>query len=107
MPTATQTTSKAPDATDRPEGGYVKALRGRESGIEYPIEPRTICDTDFGPVEVTYDYAAMKGKVTRESIEAGPRSLWRYRDLLPISGCLLYTSPSPRDGLLSRMPSSA
>jgi len=48
MPTATQTTSKAPDATDRPEGGYVKALRGRESGIEYPIEPRTICDTDFG-----------------------------------------------------------
>ena len=26
---------------------------------------------------------------------------WRYND------CLLYTSPSPRDGLLSRMPSSA
>ena len=24
-----------------------------------------------------------------------------------MSGCLLYTSPSPRDGLLSRMPSSA
>ena len=24
-----------------------------------------------------------------------------------IMGCLLYTSPSPRDGLLSRMPSSA
>ena len=24
-----------------------------------------------------------------------------------LSGCLLYTSPSPRDGLLSRMPSSA
>ena len=23
------------------------------------------------------------------------------------NGCLLYTSPSPRDGLLSRMPSSA
>ena len=25
----------------------------------------------------------------------------------PTSGCLLYTSPSPRDGLISRMPSSA
>ena len=25
----------------------------------------------------------------------------------PFWGCLLYTSPSPRDGLLSRMPSSA
>ena len=24
-----------------------------------------------------------------------------------VSNCLLYTSPSPRDGLLSRMPSSA
>ena len=26
---------------------------------------------------------------------------------LRLLGCLLYTSPSPRDGLLSRMPSSA
>ena len=28
-------------------------------------------------------------------------------DAVPTSACLLYTSPSPRDGLLSRMPSSA
>ena len=28
-------------------------------------------------------------------------------DLVPSYTCLLYTSPSPRDGLLSRMPSSA
>ena len=28
-------------------------------------------------------------------------------ELNGISPCLLYTSPSPRDGLLSRMPSSA
>ena len=28
-------------------------------------------------------------------------------DIQPLEGCLLYTSPSPRDGLLSRMPSSA
>ena len=28
-------------------------------------------------------------------------------DIGHIPGCLLYTSPSPRDGLLSRMPSSA
>ena len=27
--------------------------------------------------------------------------------MIPFSICLLYTSPSPRDGLLSRMPSSA
>ena len=37
---------------------------------------------------------------------AGYRSaISAYHD--PIDGCLLYTSPSPRDGLLSRMPSSA
>ena len=29
------------------------------------------------------------------------------RDVPPPKACLLYTSPSPRDGLLSRMPSSA
>ena len=30
-----------------------------------------------------------------------------YADFAPLGHCLLYTSPSPRDGLLSRMPSSA
>ena len=30
-----------------------------------------------------------------------------YRILVQLKYCLLYTSPSPRDGLLSRMPSSA
>ncbi len=75
---------------------FVKSLRCKECGTEYPIEPRTVCDNDFGPVEVAYDYDAMRGKVTRESIEAGPDSLWRYRDLLPIDG-------QPRVGLRSGM----
>ena len=73
---------------------YVKALRCKECGTEYGIEPRTVCDVDFAPVEVTYDYEAMRGKVTRASIEAGPRSLWRYKDLLPVEG-------EPRAGLHS------
>ena len=75
---------------------YVKALQCKECGSQYPIEPRTVCDNDFGPVEVAYDYDTMRGKVTRESIEAGPDSLWRYRDLLPIEG-------QPRVGLRSGM----
>ncbi len=73
---------------------FVKSLQCKECGTEYPIEPRTVCDNDFGPVEVAFDYDAMKHKVTRASIEAGPRSLWRYRDLLPIEG-------EPRVGLQS------
>ncbi len=65
---------------------YVKGLRCKECGASYGIEPRTVCDVDFAPVEVDYDYDAMRGRVTRASIEAGPRNLWRYRDLLPIQG---------------------
>jgi len=65
---------------------YVHALRSKENGTDYPIEPRTVCDIDFSPVEVAYDYDRMRGNVTRESIEAGPPSLWRYKDLLPIEG---------------------
>ena len=32
---------------------------------------------------------------------------WAKRKIPPIKGCLLYTSPSPRDRQKSRMPSSA
>ena len=35
------------------------------------------------------------------------RILEKAPDVGMVCGCLLYTSPSPRDGLLSRMPSSA
>ncbi len=73
---------------------YVQSLQCKECEATYAIEPRTVCDNDFGPVEVAYDYEAMRGRVTRESIEAGPTSLWRYRDLLPIEG-------EPRAGLRS------
>lgn len=40
----------------------------------------------FGPVEVAYDYDRVRAVVSRESIARGPRSLWRYKDLLPITG---------------------
>lgn len=65
---------------------YVKGLRCRECGKQYPQKGMHVCEVCFGPLEVEYDYEAMKGKVTRESIAAGPRSLWRYKDLLPCDG---------------------
>ena len=73
---------------------FVKALKCKECGADYAIEPRTVCDNDFGPVEVAFDYTAMRIMVTSASIEAGPRSLWRYKDLLPVEG-------EPRTGLHS------
>jgi threonine synthase len=40
----------------------------------------------FGPLEVVYDYDAIRARTTRASIEAGPISIWRYRDFLPVEG---------------------
>ena len=42
-----------------------------------------------------------------EDMEVGDKVHWTYEDYDRCNSCLLYTSPSPRDGLLSRMPSSA
>ena len=85
--------------------GILKVIdkRAKLLGLDAPVKTQT---------EVTvYDGT---GEVERELYE---RALaWRQwqadnggegdRSALPM-GCLLYTSPSPRDGLLSRMPSSA
>ena len=62
---------------------FATNLRCRECHREYPLEARHVCDFCFGPVEVTYDYDGIRRNVSRESIAAGPSSLWRYRDFLP------------------------
>ncbi len=62
---------------------YAKALRCRECGREYPLEPLHVCEFCFGPLEVSYDYEAMHRNITRETIERGPHSVWRYADFLP------------------------
>jgi len=74
--------------------GYVKALKCRECARQYPIEPIYVCEFCFGPLEVLYDYEAIRGAVSREVIGARERNLWRYRELLPIEG-------QPQAGLTS------
>ncbi|MCH8061714.1 MAG: threonine synthase [Chloroflexi bacterium] len=63
---------------------FVKCLRCRECGNEYPIEPQNVCDFCFGPLEVVYDYDAIARSISRESIAKGPLTMWRYADLLPV-----------------------
>lgn len=63
---------------------YVRGLKCRECGRTYPIAPVHVCEFCFGPLEVDYDYAAIKRVIGRRRIEAGPRSIWRYKDLLPV-----------------------
>jgi threonine synthase len=64
----------------------LKGLKCRECGRGYPSAPVHVCEFCFGPLEVDYHYEALKRVVTRASIEAGPPSMWRYKDLLPIEG---------------------
>lgn len=66
--------------------GFVKALKCRECAREYPIEPIYVCEFCFGPLEAVYDYPKIKKSLTREAISKRERNLWRYRELLPISG---------------------
>ncbi len=65
---------------------YVRGLRCRECERLYPVEALHVCEYCFGPLEVDYDYPAIRASVSRASIAAGPRSIWRYRDLLPVEG---------------------
>jgi threonine synthase len=63
---------------------FIEGLRCRECGRSYPAAALHVCDFCFGPLEVTYDYGAMAGAVSRERIAAGPHTIWRYADLLPV-----------------------
>jgi threonine synthase len=64
----------------------MKSLVCRECGKEYPTVDLHVCDLCFGPLEVNYNYEEIKQAISRAKIEGGPRSLWRYIDLLPIEG---------------------
>ncbi|ACN99348.1 threonine synthase [Sulfurihydrogenibium azorense Az-Fu1] len=62
----------------------VKGLKCKECGTEYPVEPIHVCEFCFGPLEIVYDYQEIKKNISKEKIEKGPKSLWRYVDLLPV-----------------------
>jgi len=66
--------------------GFMKALKCRECGREYALEATHVCEFDFGPLEVAYDYERIKKSLTRAAIESRPQTMWRYRELLPIAG---------------------
>ncbi len=65
---------------------FMKALKCRECGREYPLTATHVCEFDFGPLEVAYDYERIKKSMTRAAIEARPQTMWRYRELLPVAG---------------------
>jgi threonine synthase len=67
----------------RPAIASPAALQCRVCGQQYPVEPLTICEECFGPLEPSYDLQSLDGDVFRKHVEQGPASLWRYEALLP------------------------
>jgi threonine synthase len=63
---------------------HVQGLRCRECGRDYEIAPIYTCEWCFGPLEVAYDYESIASAISRESVAAGPPSIWRYAPLLPV-----------------------
>ena len=63
---------------------FVKGLKCRECGREYPVKLLAGCEDCFGPLEADYDYEAI-AKILKPSVIASrPASIWKYRELLPL-----------------------
>ena len=65
--------------------GFMRALKCRECGREYPLEATHVCEFDFGPLEVVYDYDKIKKSMTKAAMAKRPETMWRFRELLPVA----------------------
>ncbi|MCY3985967.1 MAG: threonine synthase [Candidatus Dadabacteria bacterium] len=63
---------------------FVESLKCKECAELYPKEPKYVCETCFGPLEVLYNYDEIKKHISREKITSRPQNIWRYRELLPL-----------------------
>ena len=61
-----------------------EALKCKECSTTYPLEARYVCERCFGPLEVAYRAPSSDADELRRRIQAGPSSLWRYADFLPL-----------------------
>ena len=61
------------------------ALKCKECGTAYGLEARYVCERCFGPLEVSYTWPTDADPAEiRRRIQAGPHTLWRYADFLPV-----------------------
>ena len=72
---------------------FVAGLTCHLCGATYPAEASWVCAECLGPLEVAYDYEAIRRTISRAVVESRPRSLWRYLELLPVE--------EPRTGFAS------
>jgi threonine synthase len=62
----------------------VYELRCRECGKTWGNEPRSFCEDCFSPLEVAYDYDALRKTARRENLAGRDFNMWRYSELLPL-----------------------
>jgi threonine synthase len=74
------TLTNAASSTIPSSFGFATNLACRECGHTCPLGSTHVCDQCFGPLEVAYNLPPL----TREHIESGPLSMWRYASLLPV-----------------------
>jgi threonine synthase len=72
---------------------FVAGLTCHLCGATYPPNASWVCSDCLGPLDVSYDYDAVRKVISRELIESRPPSLWRYVELLPVN--------EPRTGFYS------
>ena len=65
---------------------FVRGIKCRLCGKEYPVKSLNFCTEDWGPLEVEYDYEGLKREVSRALFERRPDNMWRYQELLPLEG---------------------
>jgi threonine synthase len=71
-----------------------ESLTCKECHTVYPLDASYVCERCFGPLEVRYaSREGVEAAELRRRIQAGPHSIWRYSDFLPLEG------PPPRDTL--------
>src|SRR3954452_7768256 len=63
-----------------------EALKCKECSTAYPLEARYVCERCFGPLEVAYRPPSSDAPALKRRIQAGPHTLWRYADFLPLEG---------------------
>jgi threonine synthase len=62
-----------------------ESLRCKECRTLYPLDARYVCERCFGPLEVAYATRTTTADELRRRIQAGPHSIWRYADFLPLA----------------------
>ena len=63
-----------------------ESLKCKECSTAYPLEARYVCERCFGPLEVAYRPPSSDAPALKRRIQAGPHTLWRYADFLPLEG---------------------